>query len=264
MAKRSWYRIFLVVALNSYMTNSDWKIKADAYAAMATDKDRDAYEYLINFPSILKLAEGLSANTVLDAGAGTADFTHILKERFSAVDACDGSEEMIEIAKSLYPNLNIFHWDMEQSFPFTDKKYDLIIVKLVLMFVSNLENVAAQLAKIMNDKGAVIVSVPHPTSWYERHLLNAAGVKKSPEFAVMTNGYFTEVGIQRSIGGAEDLQFEFIHRPLTTYINTFTKAGFVVDLVDEPQLTEEFVAKYPDYANKKGTPTRLNFRLRKL
>lgn len=78
------------------------------------------------------------------------------------------------------------------------------------------------------------------------------------------DGYFKEVSILRSIGGDEALVFEFIHRTISTYINTFTKAGFVCEKMDEPQITKEFSNKYPDFKDKTTIPLRLNLRFKKL
>lgn len=149
------------------MKNNDWNKKANEYASLAVDKVKDAYEYEINNPSILNLISDLNPSSVLDAGAGTGDFTKILKSKFKNVQASDGSEEIIKHAKEINPEVEIFLWDMEHKFPL-EKKYDLVISKLVLIFIENLEDLAKEFFRILNKDGVLVISVHHPVYWYQK------------------------------------------------------------------------------------------------
>lgn len=240
-----------------------WNAKADAYSKMASSKEADAYEYDINFPSILNLCP-TEVTSVLDLGCGDGGFTKILANKYSKVVGADVSPRMVDIAKSNFPEIDFIVADLDDQIPTFDETFDLVIMKLVLMFVENLENVAEQLGKVTHIGAFVIVSVPHPTYWTAYYLQDKYGYKERHSFRVLEKGYFTEKTIEKPIGGDKELVFGFIHRTLSTYVNTFSKFGFLVDKVDEPQLTEGFLAKYPEDSNKKDIPMRLNIRFKKI
>jgi len=124
---------------------------------MVSSKEADAYEYDINFPSIISLSPNLYVS-ILDMGCGDGCFTQIIAKRYGKVIGVDGSPRMIQLAKN---NLT----DLEDKFPTFNTTFDLVIMKLVLMFVENLENVAQEVSKITRTGGCIIISVPHPTYW---------------------------------------------------------------------------------------------------
>jgi hypothetical protein len=90
------------------------------------------------------------------------------------------------------------------------------------------------------------------------------GYKQLPNFRVLTNGYFSEKAIEKSIGGDANLVFGFKHRTLSTYVNTFAKYGFFVEKIDEPKLTEEYLQKHPNDTDKSDIPMRLNLLYKKV
>lgn len=237
-----------------------WDNAAKAYADMAADRQADAYEYDINFPSILSLIpEG--KKTLLDVGTGSGDFIPELKTYFENIEGSDVSPNMVEIAKKRFPNNHFYVWDLEESFP-ENKKYDVIICKLVLMFVEDLDNVANEFKKILNSQGAAIVSVVHPVYWHTNFLLNQHKVKIHPEFEVMDSGYYSSGSkIVKAIGGNEDLHIGFIHRTISDYLNPFGKAGLPVTQISEPKITEEFIKSNSRFADRLSIPMRLNFRV---
>ena len=239
-----------------------WNTQAQNYAQLADSKIDDAVEYEINVPSILKLCPK-SANNVLDLGCGNGVLISSLKKIYKNIDACDGAATMIAIAKQNHPNLEFFTLDLENKFNLK-KHYDLIICKMVLMFVKNIKKVATECIGTLNKSGHLIVSVPHPFYWTSYYLQNKYKVKDCPEFAVMSKGYFSEVPISKSLGRNKELVFEYIHRTFSTYINAFASEGFVVDKIDEPTITPKFISKNPNYAKKFDIPMRLNIRFKKV
>lgn len=243
-------------------SSQQWDKAAKAYSDMAADRKADAYEYDINFPSILGLIpEGKS--TLLDVGAGSGDFIPVLQDRFKHIEGSDVSPNMVEIAKQRFPENNFYVWDLEEQFP-EDKKYDVIICKLVLMFVEDLDNVASEFKKLLNEDGIAIISVVHPMYWHTNYLLNKHQIKLRSEFESMDSGYYsTGRKIVKAIGGNGDLQMGFTHRTLSDYLNPFGQAGLPVTEVVEPKITEEFVKTNPRFEDRLNIPMRLNFRVSK-
>jgi len=65
-----------------------WNELAQAYSGMAADRESDAYEYDINFPSILNLIPK-NKISVLDVGTGSGDFIPYFEKYFEDIEGCD-------------------------------------------------------------------------------------------------------------------------------------------------------------------------------
>lgn len=237
-------------------TSKLWNKKAEIYSKMTESRKSDAYEYEINFPSILNLCPKTS-NDVLDLGCGSGDFTQILSQHFKNVTGTDASQNMISIAKKRFPKIKFFVQDLEKPFATADdKSYDLVTCKLVLMFINDIDNVATETYRIIKNGGKLILSVHHPIYWVSKYIEHKSGIKNTPELNVLKNGYFSQVEITKNIGGNADLTFDFIHRTVESYINVFTKVGFYVDKISEPHPTADFIQKHSD--TNHDIPSRLN------
>lgn len=241
-------------------TGKKWNEAANAYTSMASDRKADAYEYDINFPSILNLIPK-DKETLLDVGTGSGEFIPELEKYFKDIEGTDVSPNMIDIAKQRFPNRSFYVWDLEEEFP-QDKKYDVLVCKLVLMFVEDLDNAAKEFKRILNPGGVAIISVIHPTYWLTNYLQNLYKIEERPEFEVLDKGYYsTGKKIEKAIGGNKDLMMGFIHRTLTDYFKPFTDAGLRLTGIEEPKITEEFVQSNPRFSDRLNIPMRLNFRL---
>lgn len=57
----------------------------------------------------------------------------------------------------------------------------------------------------------------------------------------------------------------FHHRPLSSMVNTLADAGFTIERMDEPELTDEFRRLHPDsYARLLREPGFILFRARRV
>jgi SAM-dependent methyltransferase len=242
----------------------NWELQAKEYSSMTSSKDADPYEFLVNYPSLFAMMPK-DAKQVLDLGCGSGEFTQMIYDMFdrkAEVHGWDVSPTMVKLARENNPQLVFAQQDLEEVFPeHMAQNYDLVIAKLVLMFVVDLENVAKESLKVLKPGGSFIVSVPHPAYWFTSYLQDRYRVKEKPEFRVMRDGYFSEVTITRGIGGNSNLEFGFIHRTFQTYINSFINAGFALMEVHEPQLNEDYIKTNPNYSkDKMDLPMRLNLR----
>lgn len=236
-----------------------WDQNARAYLSSAKEDQTGvfAYEKYINTPSLLSLFPR-DAEKVLDLGSGVGYFTHELTKRFDSVVAIDGSSKMLEIAQVNAPNAMFIKHDLETPLPGFDFKYDLITAKLLLLYIEDLELLASECSQILGKNGAMLVSVTHPTGW-----LMQPSVTRLLEKSLVSNtdNYFEQKHITRKIGGSDGVKFTFIHRTLQTYVNVFRRHRLVMDLVDEPRVSDAFLLEFPNYNKKRKRPLRLNFRL---
>lgn len=241
-------------------SSNKWNNAAEAYAKMAADPTADAYEYQVNFPSLKSLLSNCKG-TVLDVGTGSGDFTPVLAEQFTTVAGTDVSQSMLKIAQARFPSYQFKIWDLETTFTGTEQ-YDVIVCKLVLMFVKDLNNVAVEFRRILKKNGSVIISVVHPLYWYHNYILNLHKIDTHQEFSVLTDGYYsTGKKIQKHIGNNKDLKMDFVHRTIADYIKPFTDNGLVLSGIDEPQITSALTKTNSKFADRQNVPTRLNYRL---
>jgi SAM-dependent methyltransferase len=226
------------------MTNLWDKISKPYLTGLKTDKNADfAYEKLVNSLSILSLCS--SSGSVLDLGCGDGRFTRDLEARFNQVYAVDYSDKMLEKAKKLCKSTRFFNCDLQETFPKLNMKFDAIICKLLLMYIKNLDNLASNIFRHLSPNGYLIISVTHPLKWTTN--LNY-------------QGYLHETEIKFPIANIPDTELEFSTRTLQSYINAFTKHGFVLETITETGVPDSFVIKYPQYRPFQYKPYRLNLK----
>lgn len=235
------------------MKHTLWDRIAKKYTeSISADKTADfAYEKLINTLSILSLCD--NSGNALDLGCGDGRFTRELESRYENVYAVDVSKKLLSVAKEVCKKTRFFLADLEMPFPDFDITFDLVTCKLLLMYLDNIETLAENSYKVLNKKGILIVSVTHPIKWTMEYLKGNVGNNAY-------TGYLSETNVFGKIAGDKDLKFEFKNRTFQTYINTFTKHGFVLENVLETGVPDSFVVKYPRYLAFQKKPYRLNMK----
>lgn len=239
---------------------NDWNASAQEYSALASSQEQDAYEYEVNFPSIVSLCPK-DAKSVLDIGCGSGEFTAKLSERSPKIEGCDGAENMLVIARQKNPDRVFFCWNLEERFPHDEaEQYDLLVAKLVFMFVKDLERVAGECARILAPRGSLVVSVIHPLLlfFYNPPVADNGTSQSLPE------GYFVMQRVKRAVKGNPKLMFEFIHRTVSEYVNAFTGQEFVLEHIDEPAMPEDFLTRHPEWRERRFVPQRLNMKFVKV
>lgn len=180
---------------------------AKAYAVNSQDADMNWYEHEVNRLSVRALIPG-GVKTILDFGCGPGEFTHQLVDAGYNVDGCDASSAMISSAREEYPRAEFFVWNGATHYPFV-KTYDACVSVLALHFVNDPSGFAKAVYPVLKDKGALIISVPHPLTTIR---------KAKGEYFDQTS-YDTEIG---SYG----ITVTMIHRSIQDYINPFWAMDF--------------------------------------
>jgi 2-polyprenyl-3-methyl-5-hydroxy-6-metoxy-1,4-benzoquinol methylase len=238
-----------------------WNKSATEYSKMSGSKILDSYEYEINSPAILSMVDK-EYELMLDIGCGTGELCENLHNLCSEIYLCDGSAEMIEIAKGKYPNYKYFKWDISKKYEF-NKKFDLILCKLVLMFIEDLDNAAKNIAEAMNSNGELIISVIHPIYWYTGWLKSEYKIDGRNDFNQMTKGYFSSKAIvYRNLLGNETDPIPFIHHTVSDYISAFINYGFQLVQIQEPKMNQKFVNDNKKFTDRINIPMRLNMKFK--
>lgn len=235
------------------MPKNFWDSVASKYErSVHMDTTADfAYERQVNSLSILSLCDNYGI--ALDLGCGDGRFTKDLTSRYKNVYGIDYSIKMLNIAKVYCPEANFNVCNLEMDFPKLDVKVDLVVCKLLLMYIKNIDTIAHNSFEVLNKNGLVVVSVTHPLKWISEHQM---GNIINENYL----GYLSETEVNWKIANDKDLAAQFINRTMQTYINTFTKYGFKLETVVETGVPDTFVIKYPSYLPFQKKPYRLNLK----
>ncbi len=202
-----------------------------------------AYERQVNSLAILSWCH--ATENVLDLGCGDGRFTRDLETRFNHVYGVDISSILLKKAKKLCKSVKFFYCDLEKDFPKFVTKFDTVICKLLLMYIKDLDNIASNSFNWLTDGVTLIISITHPIKW-----ITQANYK----------GYLLETQISHPVAGIKHTEIEFVSRTIETYINSFTKHGFVLETISEIGVPDSFVIKYPQYRPYQYKPYRLNLK----
>jgi SAM-dependent methyltransferase len=193
--------------------------------------------------------EGLA---LLELGAGNGYFTPLLLRRFSGqipsrLVISDQSQAQLEIAQTTFAidGAEYLALDVQDSFPFADASFDLILAIMLLneLPTSSLQAAIRECRRALTAQGRLIVAVPHPT------LVRALAKK----------GALTDFGRGLfAMPGAEGLHLPVSRRTTQAYQDILESYGFLVTmediLPDEKTLHEKPGLKVP-----RDTPLALLF-----
>ncbi len=192
---------------------------SDEYIALEQDDALSSYELNVNWPSLVRLMPEPPA-TVLDYGSGGGMYASKMRALNYKVVAADNSPKMVAAIR----DVPAIVWTYGEPL---DMEFDVVMCKLVIQFVDNLEKFARAMRDILNQEGKVIISVPHPDK---------------------TRALADEIGVHASQIGQSELSVRMIHREQSDYNNAFRAANFYLQSVDEPR----------DPADLDAQPKRLN------
>jgi SAM-dependent methyltransferase len=91
---------------------NQWDIAAKSYA----ENQRSAPNNLTNWQIIKDMVGDIKKKVILDAGCGDGFFSNELSEMGAIVTACDGSKELIKIAKSDFKSVKFDVCDLTEEF----------------------------------------------------------------------------------------------------------------------------------------------------
>ena len=208
-----------------------WRDKKwlESYIDIEGDRAQNRFETTINIESVLNLIPK-NAETLLDYGCCGGFFTQLCTKQVPGVFGYDISEYAREIAADNASDAKIITKN-----EMDDMKFGVVILKLVIHFVEDLDDLVKYLKKILDDKGTVIVSTAHPMK-----IVLDAGVSYGGGSAL----YEDDVSNTKK-------SVTMVYRSIEDNVKPFLENGFVVDALEE--IFDE---------NRSDIPKRLNIRYR--
>ncbi len=200
---------------------NQWDVAAQSYA----DNQRTSPNNLTNWQIIKDMVGDVKNKKVLDAGCGDGFFSNELKTLEGNISACDGSKELIKIAKKDFQDIDFEICDLTKKLPYKDKEFDLVISSLALMDINYLDEFFIETNRILKDDGKLVFSIVHPCFFQGEWEKDENGKK-----------------IYKKIFKYWDLNTEVLnlwgetthyHRPITWYTKLLKKYGFVIEEIKE-------------------------------
>jgi ubiquinone/menaquinone biosynthesis C-methylase UbiE len=210
----------------------DWDNAAKCYSEFESTSEYSNFcrEFIINYFT------SVQNKIILDAGCGNGEHTHILSQKGANVVGCDGSVEMLKLAKSKYPSYRFDHVNLLNHLPYKDNEFDIVQCNLVLMDIDPIDNAISEFYRITKNNGTFFFSIVHPAFYNAVWERDEHGVALSKK----VSSYITPLDVQQNFWG-NTMHF---HRPISYYFNKISDVGFSLKNMFEPKVYEE--SKIPD------------------
>jgi 2-polyprenyl-3-methyl-5-hydroxy-6-metoxy-1,4-benzoquinol methylase len=183
-------------------------------------------KYLLN-TALFALLGDVSGKFVLDAGCGQGYLARMLARKGALVTGVEPAEvwyayaqqrEQAEPLGIRYVQADLSMWESEAE------TFDSVIANMVFMDIPDYQAALRNCVAALKMGGELIFSLLHPC--FEES--GSAWVGKG---YVEIRDYFQERAMQQTYS-------YFVHRPLSTYLNSIIQAGCAIQQVLEPQLDE--------------------------
>jgi 2-polyprenyl-3-methyl-5-hydroxy-6-metoxy-1,4-benzoquinol methylase len=189
-------------------------------------------QYLLN-PTLFALLGDVHGMTILDAGCGQGYLARLLARRGARVTGIEPVDAFFTYAlrheQTEQLGIGYLQADLSTWAP-TPNSFDVVIANMVFMDIPDYEAALRNCGTALRPTGKLIFSILHPC-------FEEAGSAWKAQGYVAVRDYFRERAIEQTYG-------YFIHRPISTYLNSVVRAGCLIQQVLEPQLEPAIAAQY--------------------
>lgn len=198
---------------------------------------------------------------VLDVGTGEGQLARIISNQ-SEIDfvvGIDPTWEQIEEAFKRAPYLSFLKSSATQL-PFSDSSFDTAVACLVFEHIEDLEGAIKEISRLLTPNGRFLFFLNHPlmqtpgSGWIDDQIIGEQ---------YWRIGKYLEQ--QKTVEEVEkDIFIPFIHRPLSTYLNTLAENNLFLVHIDEPSPPAGFLDRAPEYYEAASVPRLLFLELIKM
>jgi ubiquinone/menaquinone biosynthesis C-methylase UbiE len=206
---------------------NDWDNAAKIYSKV---QENSAYS-LFNKEFVKSFVKNLHKKELLDAGCGDGYYSNYFYQQEASVIGCDGSFEMIKIAKARYPKINFDVADLQAALPYRDKQFDIIFCNQVLMNLENIQKFITEVSRLLKSGGDFYFSIVHPCFFLGDWELDKNGKKLCKRI----NNYIDHSTEINDFWGTTS----HYHRPISFYLNLLSENGLVLNKMYEPAISND-------------------------
>jgi SAM-dependent methyltransferase len=199
---------------------------------------------------MLEACGDVAGLSVLDCGCGEGRFSRILVSRGAQyVLGLDSCEPMIESARELESGVDEYRVADVQEMGFIDDgTFDVVVSYLNQCDLPDFAANTREVFRVLKPGGRFVIANLHPMrsatgGWHK----DQTGRKLH---AILDN-YFDEAERLWEVWGKDLTNF---HRSLSTYLNGFLDAGFVITRVVEPTVAISDLKQYPELEDELRVP----------
>src|SRR3989344_701882 len=101
---------------------------------------------------------------VLEIACGAGFGLSLIAEKAKEVIACDVDEEILNYARKAYRNnkkIKIMKIDANKKLPFSDKRFDVIILFEALYYLENTEKTLKEIFRVLKKSGILLICLPN-------------------------------------------------------------------------------------------------------
>ena len=213
---------------------NQWDNAAQSYS----DNQRNAPNNLTNWQIIKDVIKDFSGKIILDAGCGDGCFSSEMSRLGAVVYACDGSKNLLNIAKSEFQNVDFQVCDLTKKMPYKDNFFDIVVSSLVLMDVEYLDKFFAEAYRVLKKDGHLVFSIVHPCFFQAEWEKDENGVRLYKK----VDNYWEKNNEILNFWG-ETTHF---HRPITWYSQKLKENNFLIEEIKEnPDDLDKFLPIKP-------------------
>lgn len=218
----------------------------------------DSPNNAIEGPILTALLGDIKGMAILDLGSGDGGYgKELLLNGAQKYTAVEGSPAMMALASENLAGLNAeLHLTAMENFRFAENSSDIVISRMAMHYIENLDKLLSSIKSALKKDGKFIFSVQHPltTSSFKS---KSAGERKGDW---IVDDYFQQGRRDEPWMGKTIIKY---HRTIETYFTLLSKAGFLVEALQEGEPVEENFTSSEEYERRKRIPVVLVFSCRK-
>lgn len=217
-------------------THAEWDNSARWYDENMGEEG-DALNSQIIRPRLLSILGNIHDKIILDAGCGSGYVSVDLAKSAKQVVGTDFSDTFIKVCKSKYSSINNLSFeiaDVTKKLPFNANKFNVIISKMVLQYVSQINIFAKESFRITKKRGELIICVDHPFHTQYYFAQQEAG-KPNPKYPKLNNYFSNKKQTKLSLWGKVVLTW--YPKTISQYILPFIDIGWKLTDLQEPPET---------------------------
>jgi 2-polyprenyl-3-methyl-5-hydroxy-6-metoxy-1,4-benzoquinol methylase len=212
--------------------NDAWSNVSPEVVASFGDEGDFTRKYLLN-AAIFAFVGDVAGKRILDAGCGQGYLCRLLAKQGAVVTGVEPANPWYTYAvqREQADPLGIHFVQADlTTWPTLPETFDDVIANMVFMDIPDYLAALRRCIAALKPEGSLIFSLLHPC-------FEEPGAAWKEKGYVEVREYFQERAIRQTYG-------HFIHRPLSTYLNSVIQEGCILQKVLEPQLDEAVAQQY--------------------
>ncbi len=225
---------------NDTSKETSWDKVAGWYDELL-EESPDSFQAKVILPNLLRILNIKPKEPkmkIIDIACGQGYFSRAFATAGAQVTGVDISSELIEKARARSLKSIFYHVAPADKLSFAqNSSFDIAVIILSLQNIENLSGVLKESARVLKEKGKLIMVLNHPafrvpqrSSWEwdskkgKQYRRIEAYLKEYQTFIDMTPGQKDKAKKKKTIS---------FHRPLQTYFKSLASAGFAVTMLEE-------------------------------